>query len=435
MSSTEIPRRTEPLSRIFIEQAVTLRTFAASAILTILLVSFRPFQPGGALKPGESGDILNQLGFGGVGAVSLILLICFVDRRALVAMVSPLWLLMLAVVFLSVQHSLNPSGAFRAVMFMMMGVFGVLAALSLNSNADGFSKTLLTAGTVILVLSFAGIVLLPDVAKHTLFSEEPEHAGLWRGIYSHKNLAGPIMAGIVFCGLYLFRRGLRWQGAAMAGAALIFLSNTGSKTSALLAPMVFLLVAGPGFLGMRRLAPLAVFVTICVFALATVGTVLFEPLLDLREAVSPGTTYTGRTELWKFAFENIAKHPWTGFGFESFWFTPEIYFGEPNRELDWDVRGAVHGHNGYVDIALTMGIPALVVAVFAMILTPLFDYARVRKSRENVLMADLFLMIFTFSALNAFLESFFFRRADPVWLLFLMAVFGLRLVSRFEVTK
>ena len=435
MSSTATLRRTEPLSQLIHEHGAALRTIAAAAILTILLVSFRPFQPGGALKPGEGGDILNQLGFGGVGAVSLILLICLVDRRALLAMVSPIWLVMLAFVFLSVQHSLNPPGAFRAVMFMMMGVFGILAALSLNKGADGFAKTLLTAGTVVLGLSFAGIFLMPDVARHTVFSEEPEHAGLWRGIYSHKNVAGPIMASMMFSGLYLFRRGMRWQGAAMAGAALIFLSNTGSKTSAMLAPMVFLLVAGPGFLGMRRLAPLAVFGTICVFALATVGTVLFEPLLDLREAVSPGTTYTGRTELWKFAFEHMAQRPWSGYGFESFWFTPEIYFGEPNRELEWDVRGAVHGHNGYVDIALTMGIPALLAGVCAMILAPLFDYARVQKTRENVLLADLFLMIFTFSALNAFLESFFFRRANPVWLMFLLSVFGLRLVSRFQVSK
>ena len=146
MSSTETLRRTEPLSRMFFEHGAALRTFAAAAILTILLVSFRPFQPGGALKPGEGGDILNQLGFGGVGAVSLMLLICFVDRRALLAMVSPIWIVMLAFVFLSVQHSLNPPGAFRAVMFMMMGVFGILAALSLNTGADGFSSMLLIAG-------------------------------------------------------------------------------------------------------------------------------------------------------------------------------------------------------------------------------------------------------------------------------------------------
>ncbi len=435
MSSTAIRKRTEPTGLLDPQRLVIARTFAAGLILTILLVSFRPFQPGGSLNPGEGGDVLNQLGFGAVGAVSLLLMVSQVDRRVLAALVSPWWIVTLVFVMLSVQHSLNPPGAFRAVLFMMMGLLGVLAVLSLNSGADGFSKVLLVAASIVLALSFTGIIVLPDVAKHTVFSEEPEHAGLWRGIYSHKNLAGPVMAGLFFIGLYLFRREWRFSGAMVAIAALIFLSNTGSKTSALLAPMVVVLVAGPGLFGARSLTSIGVFTTICTFALATVGSVLFKPLHDLREMAAPGSSFTGRTELWKFAFQNLSDRPWTGFGFESFWFTPFVRNGERNIELEWDIRGAVHGHNGYVDIALTMGIPALVAAALAMIIMPLIDYARVQKTRENVLMADLFLMIFTFSALNAFLESFFFRRADPVWLLFVMAVFGLRLVSRFEIAK
>jgi O-antigen ligase len=435
MSSTAIQRKTELSDFLTAEKFASCRTFAAGFILTILLVSFRPFQPGGAGGASEGGDIINQLGFGAVGAASLFLMLSVVDRRVLVALISPWWALMMVFVLLSVQHSLNPPGAFRAVMFMMMGLLGVLSALSLAGGADGFSKVLAVACGTVLVLSFMGIVLLPDLAKHTVFSEEPEHAGLWRGIYSHKNVAGPVIAGISFVGLYLFRRGWRLMGLSLGIGALIFLSNTGSKTSALLSPMVILLVVGPGIFGARALASFSVFLTICAFALATVGTVLFKPLQELREWIAPGATYTGRTELWKFAFGNLADRPWTGFGFESFWFTPFVREGEKDISLDWDIRGAVHGHNGYVDIALTMGIPALCAALMALIIMPLADYARVQKTRENVLMADLFLMIFTFSALNAFLESFFFRRADPVWLLFLMAVFGLRLVSRFEVRK
>jgi O-antigen ligase len=435
MSSTAIPRRTDLSAFLTAEKFASWRTFAAGLILTILLVSFRPFQPGGAGGAGEGGDILNQLGFGAVGAGSLLLMLSVVDRRVLLSLISPWWALMMFFVLLSVEHSLNPPGAFRAVMFMMMGLLGVLAVLSLAAGADGFSKILAFACGTVLVLSFLGVVFLPDLAKHTVFSEEPEHAGLWRGIYSHKNVAGPVIAGISFAGLYLFRRGWRWTGFWLGAGALIFLSNTGSKTSALLSPMVILLVAGPGVFGARALASASVFFTICVFALATVGTVLFKPLQELREWVAPGATYTGRTELWKFAFGNLADRPWTGFGFESFWFTPFVREGEKDISLDWDIRGAVHGHNGYVDIALTMGIPALCAALMALIIIPLVDYARVQKTRENVLMADLFLMIFTFSALNAFLESFFFRRADPVWLMFVLAVFGLRLVSRFEVRK
>jgi O-antigen ligase len=435
MSSTAIPRKTDLLVFLTPERLSQLRTLAAGLILTILLVSFRPFQPGASAGLSEGGDILNQLGFGGVGAASLLLVLSFVDRRVLVSLISPWWVLMLCFVLLAVFNSLNPPGAFRAVMFMMMGVFGIMAVLSLTPSADGFSKMLVAAAGIVLMLSFAGIVLLPDVAKHTADGLESEHAGLWRGIYSHKNVAGPVIAGISFMGLYLFRRGWRLIGLALGIGALIFLSNTGSKTSALLSPMVILLVVLPGVFGARALASVGVFVTMCVFALATVGTVLFKPLQDLREAIAPGTTYTGRTELWKFAFGNLAERPLTGFGFESFWFTPFVREGERDISLDWDVRGAVHGHNGYVDIAVTMGIPALCVALLALIIVPLIDYARAQRTRENVLLADLFLMIFTFSALNAFLESFFFRRADPVWLLFLMAVLGLRLVSRFEVRK
>jgi O-antigen ligase len=435
MSSTAIPRRTDHSVFLTPDRLSQLRTLAAGLILTVLLVSFRPFQLNGSADPNQSGDILNQLGFSAVGAVSLLLMLSLVDRRILISLISPWWSLVFCFVTLSVLNSLNPFGAFRAVMFMMMGVFGIMAVLSLTPSADGFSKILAVAASTVLLLSFAGVILMPEIARHGADSVEPEHVGLWRGIFSHKNVAGPVMASISFAGLYLFRRGWRFVGLILGIGALIFLSNTGSKTSALLSPMVVLIVLLPGVFGARALASVSVFFAMCLFALGTLGTVLFRPLEQLRDYLSPGTTYTGRTEIWKYAFSNIADRPWTGFGFEGFWLSPFVRGGEKDISLAWDVRGAVHGHNGYVDIALAMGVPALCAALLALVIVPLADYARVQKTRENVFIADLFLMIFTFSALNAFLESFFFRRADPVWLLFLMAVLGLRLVSRFEVRK
>jgi O-antigen ligase len=49
--------------------------------------------------------------------------------------------------------------------------------------------------------------------------------------------------------------------------------------------------------------------------------------------------------------------------------------------------------------------------------------------KENIYLGDFFMMVVLFAALNAFLESFFFRRADPVWLFFLFGLFGLRQAS------
>ena len=86
-----------------------------------------------------------------------------------------------------------------------------------------------------------------------------------------------------------------------------------------------------------------------------------------------------------------------------------------------------------VSAALTMGVPTFLFAVLVMLIVPMVDYAKCIRSRENVLLADLFMMIFAFSALNACLESFFFRRSDPVWLLFVSAAIGLRLTARIAI--
>ena len=93
----------------------------------------------------------------------------------------------------------------------------------------------------------------------------------------------------------------------------------------------------------------------------------------------------------------------------------------------------MHGHDGYLDIALVMGIPALCVALFTFLIEPLRDYMRIPHIKENIFLGDFFMMIVLFTALNAFLEIFFFRRADPVWLFFVFGLLGLRLVARFPI--
>ena len=46
----------------------------------------------------------------------------------------------------------------------------------------------------------------------------------------------------------------------------------------------------------------------------------------------------------------------------------------------------VHGHNGYVDVALAMGLPALAIALMAFAVEPMRDYLRTPPIRENVLL-------------------------------------------------
>lgn len=407
-----------------------------ATLLTIMLfgisvISFRPFSPMAAEAAG--GDIVNQIGFGAVGAASLFCLLAFVDRRVLGSLIGFWWALLLGFFLLSVANAADLSSAFRTATFTLIGVLTMLAVLTTPRDADSLSTVLAVTGLAIVGLCYAGLVLYPDVARHTADSFEPEHAGLWRGAFSHKNVAGPVMAGLSFAGLYLIRRGWRWSGGLLLVSALFFLAHTGSKTTTGLVPLAVLLVMGPSLLGLRRAVPLIFALALLVAAVSTIGIVVSPPLWDLSQQVSPGLTYTGRTTLWSFLLEMIAKKPWFGYGYESFWGTPVVQLQEMPFDSDWDIRGIVHGHNGYLDIAVLMGLPTLTVAAIAFLVVPMADFLRVPHKRENVLLADFFMMTLMFTAFNAFLESFFFRRADPVWLFFVLAVFGLRYVARFTI--
>jgi O-antigen ligase len=436
MSNTAILRTTEPAAT----DGATAKaaTVVAAILFTVAIISFRPFQPAGggvteAGAPAAGGDVLNQLGFGGLGAVSIIAILCLADPRRISVLFSPWWLLMLAFVTASVLNAGDPSSAMRTAAFTVIGMITMWAVLVLPRDAEGFSKVLATMALTVIGLSYVGLVVFPDIAIHSAASQEPQHAGLWRGLFPHKNMAGPVMACISFAGFYLYRRGWKWIGVGIFVAAMIFVANTGSKTTAGLVPMAILIVAMPSVIGMRRITIILFFAAIAGTALGTVGIVYLDFMKALATDYFPGLTYSGRTALWQFAGEMLVKQPWTGYGFDSFWGTRLLSDTVQPFDREWDIRTIVHGHNGYVDIALTMGIPALLIAVMTFIVEPARDYMRVPHKRENIFLADFFMMALLFTTLNAFLESFFFRRADPVWLFVVLSATGLRLVSRFPV--
>lgn len=429
MSSTGSLRRTEhaPLSAAFTRDGVA--TAIAALLFATIIVSFRPFQPAGAELTGDGGDIVNQLGFGSLGAVSIFSLLAFADPRVVRSLVSPSWALMLGFFFLSVVLATDPPSAMRAASFTMIGIITMATILVLPRDAESFARVIIFTAVVVMGLSYVGLIVFPHEALHTADSQEPEHAGLWRGVFTHKNIAGPIMACFSFAGLYLWRRGQRWWGAGIFCAAMIFMLHTGSKTTAGLVPFSILIVVLPSLIGMRLGTPILFALAIIATAVGTLGIVFIAPVKHLAAIYFPDLTYTGRTTLWEFAGEMLANKPWTGYGYESFWGTPLLLNQDQPFDRPWDIRTIVHGHDGYLDIAVLMGIPALCVAIYTFLIAPLRDYMRIPPRKENIFLGDFFMMVVLFTALNAFLESFFFHRGDPVWLFFVLGVLGLRQVS------
>jgi len=404
-----------------------LRVLAAAAVLTALLVSFNPFPTN--IAKGD-GVILNRVGYSLLAAFVLGTHVVVTDPRILKHLLNPWWLLLLLPLPLSLWGAGWPPTGVRAMLFTFSTMLAATGVLTLPPDARGFRTALILACGAVLALSYAGIIMLPDRAIHTAAEVEAEHAGLWRGIYAHKNITGPVMAVIVFAGIYVVRSGRPLVGVALTVLGLIFLFKTGSKTSLALVPLIAAMaLLGPVLLGRGRTA-LALFLAVAGILALTLGAVIVPFFGDILHSLIPGTTFTGRTDLWQFALDLAAPLPWTGHGYENFWTTPYVEFAEKPFELDWDMRGAANAHNSYLDVVLQLGWPAVAIVLLVILVFPLVDYARCRPDIENRRLADFFVMVLGFMLLNAALESFFFDREKQAWLLAWIAVVGLRFTSR-----
>ena len=183
-------------------------------------------------------------------------------------------------------------------------------------------------------------------------------------IHMQKNALGGAM---LFCGLvigpYLFtqtgRAGrLFWTGVLLAALALLAASQSKTSISIMLVtglatPLLVLLLKRPMELSRALVAGVVLLLAAAVMAwLAGAVFVGLDPAAPLA-----GVNFSRRTELWAFMLDEIAKRPFTGSGFGSFWdidphlqpsLQGELWFGSP------DV--ANEAHNGYLDLLAATGV-------------------------------------------------------------------------------
>jgi O-antigen ligase len=421
------------------------------AILLAVWISTKPFYVAPADGGAPAADLMNQLTFSGL-AVCAGLALIMIDRRALLPVVQPSYLLIIAWMIITTVMSTEPAVSQRALAFTLVIMFLAACLFALPQRFSDFQKLLFVAAVIVLGLSYAGVILLPDLAKHTDIDPfEPEHAGSWKGHFDHKNIAGAMMAVMAAIGIYALRLRRRLLGAGLLCGGLLFLYFTKSKTSLALFPMVVvccLLAERSRGLGLKLVLCLG---PVFALLLLTLGSAVFPMLAaelgpsavadlgsaitSLNRTISSDPTFTGRLDIWRYGFEMLSYRPWAGYGFEGFWQTPTTLQGESRQELSWAVEKIIHGHNGYLDVALTQGVVGVVLVVAAFLIKPVVDYHRAAQADENRMLATMFLMIWLFISLGQCLEVYYFRRADPVWFALLFASLGLRFTAAYRIDQ
>jgi len=409
------------------------RAIAFVAALAMAWITLQPFADLGAadaLDLGAGRDTATYFAFAGSAGFCLYLA-SLTDRRGLRRLANPAFVSLALWIGLSCVTSQDVATSLKRAALCGF-VVAVAATLPLLPRGRLHLATLLAvAAGALVALSYLGVIFMPRYAVHQASDlVEPGLAGDWRGVFGHKNQASVVFVFMAFIGVYVARAGHGVAGALIVGLSAAFVLFAQGKAADLLCLptlAVCLFVARHGAGWPWRMAALAPFAALNALG---VGSVISAPLASLAASLPVDATFTGRTDIWRYALGKLAAHPFLGYGFEAYWDTESVRYGTDDPAA-W-VAGAAHAHNGFVDVAITMGVPGLVLALWAFVAQPLADIGKAVANGADPALVTLLTQIWLFGLYISTLESFLFSRQDPIWFTFLFAVFGLRYIASFR---
>jgi exopolysaccharide production protein ExoQ len=179
----------------------------------------------------------------------------------------------------------------------------------------------------------------------------------WHGIFGWKNDFGHVIClTIVVCLARIRSSKLIRFSLAGCGVAIAVLSRSVS------AAMYAMLITGvfhywPVFKWHRSARRAALAATFGLLLIAAY--VLSQNLPRATAMVGKNSHLSGRTNLWQLAIDDIRIRPILGYGYQAFWNVDSQPARRIREEIHWN--DAPHAHNGYIDMALSLGLPGLIV--------------------------------------------------------------------------
>lgn len=262
-------------------------------------------------------------------------------------------ILLLIMVVASSAWSILPEVSLRrAIALVGTTVFAVY--LMMRMRPDEFMKLLAWAILLSALASLCAAVFVPQIGTHT----SGAHAGIWRGIFEHKNLFGRMMAlgAILFFVLsstHISPRWIAWFGFGLCS----FLVVMSHSVTALVALISCLLLIFPLNVMRNSDDVRKIIYAVLLGLIGIISLYVAQAYIgDVLQALGRDTTLSARTRIWNLAFEMGGQTPLLGHGYRVFWTqgNAERIYGF----LSW-AGGFGHSHNGYIDLWLDLGIVGL----------------------------------------------------------------------------
>lgn len=328
-----------------------------------------------------------------------------------------LWSLM------SVFWAIDPSISARRL-FLTLDIFYIIIIFSKIINYDQINQNIRISLSVLLVANYIFVIFFPEIGIHENSQIEAISYGHnWRGLMAHKNFAGATCALLIIYMIFDNKNYNRLLAYFTIIFSTFFLYESQSKTSA----GVVLIAIAAGYSFKALSGRLRVFMVIGLALLSACSAIVaISYTHNITGDLLHPRSFTGRGQIWAAMLNYCQDNYIFGAGFGSFW---NIGFNSPIYHYTTGFATTVTvGHNGYLDLAATIGIPGLLMAVMSMLILP---FSRViLDSRIDRDQGSLFVAILVFTIGHNVTESSVFDRDSIVGVFLLFSVAQIYKVSR-----
>lgn len=336
-----------------------------------------------------------------------------------------LWVLVVLILLSSIWSDLPTYTSLMGREVMQMTTF----ALYFASRFSLREQVRLVAWTFGIGAIFSLIFALgyPSVGIHGA-----DHPGSWKGIYDYKNTLGSMMliGSLAFFVLPVDnpKRSLyKWLGL---GLPLLVIVLSTSKTAIVVCFLLaVMLIFYRTFRWQGKIS--VIYLDLTVLVVGIVGTFVLTNWAALLGGMGKDPTLTGRTPMWDMIIKFIMQRPFLGYGRAAFWAPGTGYPAVVGGTLSSRFV-APHGHNGYLDFALDVGLIGLGLFLFCFITAFIRALKRAYAAKKPEEIWPLAFLLFL--GMNNIMESYLLRLANVYWVLFVAIALSLAQIPK-QITK
>jgi O-antigen ligase len=253
------------------------------------------------------------------------------------------------------------------------------------------------------------------------------HTGAWRGIYTHKNGLGAMMAlsTIIFIILAVSNKtnASLFYGGIVSSIILLLLSRASSPLIYLIILICIYFIINFLFANKSKVKYQlkALFVSLIIVfsgALIIWSIIASEAIANI---FGKDLTFTGRTALWSFVWELVQKRPWLGYGYEALWSSHNSETESIWLALAWE---APNSHNAFLEVLLGLGFLGFFLLAVHILINFLKGITLIYQTgRLDYFLVVMLIPLILFSGLT---EAYFISRNSIYWVLYVSTTLSLQ---------